>query len=90
MLRLKWRPATGAISFYTHFSDPHGLYSSTAMSATNHEAPYVLDDLGPSHRELECGDAGHSRAEGPKEQEDNTRLLAELSAKHAKHSCIAA
>ncbi len=32
-------------SFYTHLSDQHGSYSSMVMSATNHEAPYVLDGL---------------------------------------------
>jgi TnpA family transposase len=32
-------------SFYTHLSDQHGPYSSIVMSATNHEAPYVLDGL---------------------------------------------
>ena len=33
------------ISFYTHLSDQHGPYSIKVMSATNHEAPYVLDGL---------------------------------------------
>jgi TnpA family transposase len=33
------------VSFYTHLSDQHGPYSSIVMSATNHEAPYVLDGL---------------------------------------------
>ena len=32
-------------SFYTHLSDQLGPYSSIVMSATNHEAPYVLDGL---------------------------------------------
>jgi TnpA family transposase len=32
-------------SFYTHLSDQHGPYSAIVMSATNHEAPYVLDGL---------------------------------------------
>ena len=32
-------------SFYTHVSDQFGPYSSVVMSATNHEAPYVLDGL---------------------------------------------
>lgn len=32
-------------SFYTHVSDQFGPYSSIVMSATNHEAPYVLDGL---------------------------------------------
>jgi TnpA family transposase len=32
-------------SFYTHLSDQHGPYSIKVMSATNHEAPYVLDEL---------------------------------------------
>jgi hypothetical protein len=29
--------------FYTHLSDQHGPYSIKVMSATSHEAPYVLD-----------------------------------------------
>jgi TnpA family transposase len=33
------------VSFYTHLSDQHSPYSSIVMSATNHEAPYVLDGL---------------------------------------------
>ena len=33
------------VSFYTHLTDQHGSYSSIVMSATNHEAPYVLDGL---------------------------------------------
>jgi TnpA family transposase len=33
------------VSFYTHLSDQHGSFSSVVMSATNHEAPYVLDGL---------------------------------------------
>jgi Tn3 transposase DDE domain len=33
------------VSFYTHVSDQHGPYSVRVMSATNHEAPYVLDGL---------------------------------------------
>ena len=32
-------------SFYTHLSDQLGPYSIIVMSATNHEAPYVLDGL---------------------------------------------
>ena len=32
-------------SFYTHLSDQHGPYSIKVMSATNHEASYVLDGL---------------------------------------------
>jgi TnpA family transposase len=32
-------------SFYTHLSDQHGPYSIKVMSATSHEAPYVLDGL---------------------------------------------
>ena len=31
------------VSFYTYLSDQHGPYSIKVMSATNHEAPYVLD-----------------------------------------------
>jgi TnpA family transposase len=33
------------LGFYTHVSDQHGPYSARVMSATNHEAPYVLDGL---------------------------------------------
>ncbi|HEY0912100.1 MAG TPA: Tn3 family transposase, partial [Bradyrhizobium sp.] len=33
------------IGFYTHVSDQHGPYSARIMSATSHEAPYVLDGL---------------------------------------------
>ena len=33
------------LSFYTHVSDQHGPYSVRVMSATGHEAPYVLDGL---------------------------------------------
>ena len=33
------------VSFYTHVSDQHGPYSVRVMSATGHEAPYVLDGL---------------------------------------------
>jgi TnpA family transposase len=33
------------LSFYTHVSDQHGPYNIKVMSATNHEAPYVLDGL---------------------------------------------
>jgi TnpA family transposase len=33
------------VSFYTHLSDQHGPCSIKVMSATNHEAPYVLDGL---------------------------------------------
>jgi TnpA family transposase len=32
-------------SLYTHLSDQHGPYSIRVMSATHHEAPYVLDGL---------------------------------------------
>jgi TnpA family transposase len=39
------------VSFYTHLSDQHGPYSIKVMSATNHEAPYVLDGL-PHHGTL--------------------------------------
>ena len=31
--------------FYTHVSDQHGPYSARLLSATGHEAPYVLDGL---------------------------------------------
>jgi Tn3 transposase DDE domain-containing protein len=33
------------LGFYTHVSDQHGTYSVRVMSATSHEAPYVLDGL---------------------------------------------
>ena len=33
------------VSLYTHLSDQHGPYSVKVMSATHHEAPYVLDGL---------------------------------------------
>ncbi len=33
------------LGFYTHVSDQHGPYSARVMSATCHEAPYVLDGL---------------------------------------------
>ena len=33
------------LGFYTHVSDQYGPYSTRVMSATSHEAPYVLDGL---------------------------------------------
>jgi hypothetical protein len=33
------------LGFYTHVSDQHDPYSVRVMSATSHEAPYVLDGL---------------------------------------------
>ena len=33
------------LGFYTHVSDQHGPYSVRVMSATSHEAPYVLDGM---------------------------------------------
>ncbi len=33
------------LGFYTHVSDQHGPYNIRVMSATSHEAPYVLDGL---------------------------------------------
>jgi TnpA family transposase len=33
------------LGFYTHVSDQHGPYSARVMSATSHEAPFVLDGL---------------------------------------------
>ena len=33
------------LGFYTHVSDQHDPYSARVMSATSHEAPYVLDGL---------------------------------------------
>ena len=38
------------LGFYTHVSDPHGPYNVRVMSATSHEAPYVLD--GPMHYKI--------------------------------------
>jgi TnpA family transposase len=37
--------ADPGLGFYTHVSDQHGPYSARVMSATSHEAPYVLDGL---------------------------------------------
>lgn len=37
--------ADPGFGFYTHVSDQHGPYSARVMSATSHEAPYVLDGL---------------------------------------------
>jgi hypothetical protein len=37
--------ADPGLGFYTHVSDQHGPYSARIMSATSHEAPYVLDGL---------------------------------------------
>src|SRR3984893_15195943 len=42
-------------SFYTHLSDQHGPYSIKVMSATNHEAPYVLDGLLHHGTQLNIG-----------------------------------
>jgi TnpA family transposase len=36
---------TPGLSFYTHVSDQHGPYNIRAISATDHEAPFVLDGL---------------------------------------------
>ena len=33
------------VKFYTHFSDRFGPYHTNVLSATDHEAPYVLDGL---------------------------------------------
>ena len=33
------------LGFYTHVSDQHGPYNVRVMSATSHEAPYVLEGL---------------------------------------------
>ncbi len=41
------------LGFYTHVSDQHGPYSVRVMSATSHEAPYVLDGL--MHHGTACG-----------------------------------
>jgi hypothetical protein len=37
--------ADPGLGFYTHVSDQQGPYSARIMSATSHEAPYVLDGL---------------------------------------------
>jgi TnpA family transposase len=37
--------ADPGLGFYTHVSDQHAPYSVRVMSATGHEAPYVLDGL---------------------------------------------
>src|SRR5437660_3274970 len=42
-------------SFYTHLSDQHGPYNIKVMSATNHEAPYVLDGLLHHGTQLNIG-----------------------------------
>lgn len=42
-------------SFYTHLSDQHGPYSIKVMSATSHEAPYVLDGLLHHGTQLNIG-----------------------------------
>ena len=42
-------------SFYTHLSDQHGPYNIKVMSATNHEAPYVLDGLMHHGTQLNIG-----------------------------------
>ena len=39
-----------ALGFYTHVSGQHGPYNVRVMSATSHEAPYVLD--GPLHYKI--------------------------------------
>ncbi len=36
---------TPGLSFYTHISNQHGPYNIRAISATDHEAPFVLDGL---------------------------------------------
>ena len=36
---------TPGLSFYTHVSNQHGPYNIRAISATDHEAPFVLDGL---------------------------------------------
>jgi TnpA family transposase len=36
---------TPGLSFYTHVSDQHGPYNIRVISATDHEAPFVLDGL---------------------------------------------
>jgi TnpA family transposase len=43
------------LGFYTHVSDQHGPYSVRVMSATSHEAPYVLDGLLHHGTELRIG-----------------------------------
>lgn len=43
------------LGFYTHVSDQHGPYSARVMSATSHEAPYVLDGLMQHGTSLRIG-----------------------------------
>ena len=43
------------LEFYTHVSDQHGPYSVRVMSATSHEAPYVLDGLMHHGTALQIG-----------------------------------
>src|SRR5271165_1542319 len=43
------------LSFYTHLSDQHGPYHINVMSATSHEAPYVLDGLVHHGTQLNIG-----------------------------------
>ncbi len=43
------------LSFYTHLSDQHGPYHIKVMSATSHEAPYVLDGLVHHGTQLNIG-----------------------------------
>jgi TnpA family transposase len=43
-INARYGPDPG-LGFYTHVSDQHGPYSARVMSATGHEAPYVLDGL---------------------------------------------
>ena len=43
------------LSFYTHLSDQHGPYNIKVMSATSHEAPYVLDGLLHHGTQLNIG-----------------------------------
>jgi TnpA family transposase len=43
-INARYGPDPG-LGFYTHVSDQHGPYSARVMSATSHEAPYVLDGL---------------------------------------------
>ena len=56
------------LGFYTHVSDQHGPYSVRVMSATSHEAPYVLDGLMHHGTALADRDAlhRHRRRLGPR------------------------
>ena len=52
------------LGFYTHVSDQHGPYSVRVMSATSHEAPYVLDGLMHHGTSLRIGTVRNEFAPG--------------------------